>query len=57
MTTQNDKDRLERIATAAMQGDLANSDEGCWGEKDAAQLAQRAVTFARALIIELDKEK
>ena len=58
-----DKDRLERIATAAMQGiisgtafsglgDLADR----YGTTPSQALAKGSVDYARALIAEIDKE-
>ncbi len=45
-------DRRERIATAAMQGMLANPNVDPWRDK----VAVDAIIFADALIAEFDKE-
>ena len=45
------RDRLERIATAAMQGVLANERRQSFNEN-----VRNAVAYADALIAELDKE-
>jgi len=54
------KDRLERIATAAMQGILANPNTSCNGRSKISLLMDAVVTTsidcARALIAELDGE-
>jgi hypothetical protein len=65
MTTQNDKDRLERIATAAMQGLLARPDvkpRDPWLKPRDDYMnnwrygvAKESARLARALIAELDK--
>ena len=47
------RDRRERIATAALQGMLADR---LTEEPAAVEYAKRAVKFADALIAELDKE-
>jgi len=60
-----EKQRLERIATAAMQGILANDDkhqralDECSFQEVPVRvlLAREAVSNARALIAELDKEE
>ncbi len=53
---QRNRDRRERIATAALQGMLA-SVEGGLPPKDWTDIyAHRAVAYADALIEELDKE-
>ncbi|QDP54206.1 MAG: hypothetical protein GOVbin4685_66 [Prokaryotic dsDNA virus sp.] len=58
MNTQSDKDRLEHIATAAMQGLLANEQAEPFGMSFGAEyLAARTVRIARALIAELDREE
>lgn len=47
-------ERRERIATAAMQGILTNPAAGvCWPMQE---IARYAVSYADALIAELDKE-
>ena len=51
---QRRQDRRERIATAAMQGILTNPAAGvCWPMQE---IARYAVSYADALIAELDKE-
>lgn len=57
LVESNMPSRLERIATAALQGLLAGGPNGHFGRLEKCQIIGYSMNLASQLIAELDKEK